>query len=123
MKKRMKKTTALLLSLALAASTFAQEADDGFVVPLDEDFSKAVIADPAAVAAGPMSNVKQGLYIKLTSSNKSLIRDIATGEKKGYEFDNSHLISEANWWFWGDITPKFHLDTEISAWKFDKTLY
>lgn len=123
MKKRMKKTTALLLSLALAASTFAQEADDGFVVPLDEDFSKAVIAAPAAVAAGPMSNVKQGLYIKLTSSNKSLIRDIATGEKKGYEFDNSHLISEANWWFWGDITPKFHLDTEISAWKFDKTLY
>ena len=123
MKKRMKKSTALLLSLALATSAFAQEADDGFVVPLDEDFSKAVIATPAAAPTGPMANVTQGLYIKLTSSNKSLIRDIATGEKKGYEFNNSHLLSEANWWFWGDITPNFHIDAEIAAWKFDKTLY
>lgn len=123
MKTKMKKLMLLPL-LLLTASLFAQEADDGFVVPLDEDFSKAIVASPAAAAAtGPMSNVKQGLYIKLTSSNKSLIRDIATGTKKGYEYDNSHLISEANWWFWGDITPNFHLDAEIAAWKFDKTLY
>ena len=121
--KRKQKALALFAMIGLCSTLFAQEADDGFVVPLDEDFSKVTIAAPAAAATGPMSNVKQGIYIKLTSSNKSLIRDIATGEKKGYEYDNSHLISEANWWFWGDISPKFHLDAEIAAWKFDKTLY
>ena len=114
----------LLPLLLLTASLFAQEADDGFVVPLDEDFSKAIVASPAAAAAtGPMSNVAQGLYIEVTASTQSLIRDIATGKKKGYEFDNAHFLSKANWWFWGNITPNFHLNAEVAVWKFDKTMY
>ncbi|WP_407425046.1 hypothetical protein [Treponema sp.] len=119
--------TSVALALVLASSlAFAQqEADDGFIVPLNEDFTKSVVASPAPAAqsAGEASSVKQGLWIETTSSNQSLIRDIATGKKKGYEFDNSHFISEANWWFWGDITPNFHLDATISIWEFDKTLY
>ncbi|MBQ7159004.1 MAG: hypothetical protein IJS09_06250 [Treponema sp.] len=121
--KRIKKALVLFATMGLAASVFAQEATDGFVVPLDEDFSKVTVSAPSAEATGAGRNVKQGIYIKVTSSNKSLIRDIAKGEKKGYEFDSSHFLSEANWWFWGDISPSFHLDAEIAAWKFDKTLY
>ena len=119
------KKTLLCMVLALTASlSFAQEADDGFVVPLNEDFSKAItVSSVATTPTGPMANVKQGLWIETTSSNQSLIRDIATGKKKGYEFDNAHFISEANWWFWGDITDNFHLDATISIWEFDKTLY
>ena len=125
-KKNIQKAKAFLAALGMAAlgasAAFPQEADDGFVVPLDEDFSTAVVSAPAA-ATGGASSVKQGLWVEVTSSNKAIVRDIASCEKKGYEFDNSHFLSEANWWFWGDITPTFHLDAEISAWNFDKTLY
>ena len=117
--------TSVCMAFALLASSlaFAQEADDGFIVPLNEDFSNAVVAAPAPVAAGGASSVKQGAWIEVTSSNKSLIRNIATGKKKGYEFDNSHFLTNLNWWFWGDISPKFHLDAEVAVWDTDKTLY
>ncbi|MBR1535972.1 MAG: hypothetical protein IJ630_03435 [Treponema sp.] len=120
----MKKTKYILLFTALFASLlFAQEADDGFIVPLNEDFSKAVVvAEPVAKAvSGP--NIKQGLWIEVASKNNSIIRNISDGTKKGYEFDNSHFTGEFNWWFWGEIGKNFHLDAEISALNFDKTLY
>ena len=109
--------------LLVSSVIFAQEADDGFVVPLNEDFSKAIVAAPSPTQSGAASLVKQGLFIEVTSSNQAIIRDIATGKKKGYEMDNAHFLSKANWWFWGDITPNFHLDAEISVWNTDKTLY
>lgn len=123
--KKIQKALALFATLGLASLAGAQEATDGFVVPLDQDFSKAVTAAPANQGGGSDSpvQIKQGLWIEVTSSNKALIRDIATGEKKGYEFDNAHFLSEANWWFWGDIGTHFHLDAEIAAWNFDKTLF
>lgn len=116
--------TAACLALVTAALS-AQAASDGFVVPLDEDLTKAVSAESAAPAAvsASSSSVSQGIWIETTSTNKALIRDVATGKKKGYEFDNSHFLSNANWWFWGDINKSFHLDAEISVWDFDKTLY
>jgi len=120
MKKIVSALTVLLASYLPLAS---QAATDGFIVPLDEDLTKAISAAPAATASAAASSVKQGAWIEVTSSNKSLIRDIATGKKKGYEFDNSHFISMMNWWFWGDISPSFHLDAEIAVWDFDKTLY
>ncbi len=130
MKKNLNKIRKISLAAALALlgfAAFAQEADDGFVVPLDEDFSKATVSAPAAAtaaaAAGPMSNVKQGLWIEVASKNNSLIRNVSDGTKKGYEFDNSHFTGEFNWWFWGEINEYFHLDAEISALNFDKTLY
>ena len=113
----------LLLAAMGLPSVFAQEADDGFVVPLNEDFSNAVVISAPAASGGGASSVKQGLFIEVTSSNQAIVRDIATGEKKGYEFDNAHFLSKANWWFWGDITPNFHLDAEIAVWNTDKTLY
>ncbi|MBP5284086.1 MAG: hypothetical protein J6Y93_05420 [Treponema sp.] len=121
----MKKLKYILPFMVLASClSFAQEADDGFIVPLNEDFSKVPAEVPSAPAdSGSSSAVKQGAWIEVTSSNKSLIRDIATGKKKGYEFDNSHFLTNMNWWFWGDISPKFHLDAEVSVWDCDKTLY
>ncbi|WP_294429109.1 hypothetical protein [uncultured Treponema sp.] len=121
---KMNKKISVLLALSLLiSSSYAQEANDGFVVPLNEDFSKAVSAAPAQASTAGNSSVAQGAWIELTSSNKAIIRDIATNEKSGYEFDNSHLLSNLNWWFWGDITPSFHLDAEISVYDFDKTIY
>lgn len=126
----MKKILSILIGAAvLALPALSQAADDGFLVPLDEDLTKSVSASSdntgggtvSAPASGP--SIAQGLWIEATSSNKSIIRDIATGEKPGYEFDNSHLVSEANWWFWGTIGDKFQLDAEVSVWDFDKTLY
>ena len=70
-----------------------------------------------------MANVLQGIWIEATSKTNAIIRDIATGEKAGWELDNQHLLSNANWWFWGDINKTFHLDAEIGVWKFDRTLY
>ena len=40
MKTNLKKAIAMLAVSALALSAFAQEATDGFIVPLGEDFSK-----------------------------------------------------------------------------------
>ena len=118
-------TTASAMSLLC----FAQAATDGFVVPLDQDLtnSKGTALLPPPIPENNIEvskvNLSQGLWIEATSSNKAIIRDIASGEKSGYEFDNSHFISEANWWFWGNVGKNFQLNAEISVWDFDKTLY
>lgn len=126
MKKYLSKIRKSLLCLVLclfAVSAFAQqEADDGFIVPLDEDLSKAVSVAPAT-ATGPTANIAQGIWIEATSSNKAIIRNISDGTKKGYEMDNSHFLTNANWWFWGAINDTFFLDAEISVWDTDKTLW
>jgi len=101
--------------------------EDTFAIDLNRDFTQEEASAPVAVegaaATGPMANVLQGLWIETTSDTGAIIRDIATGEKKGYEIDNQHFKSNANWWFWGDITKNFHLDAEIGVWNFDRTLY
>ena len=126
----MKKILSILIGAAvLALPALSQAADDGFLVPLDEDLTKSVSASSdntgggtvSAPASGP--SIAQGVWIEATSSTKAIIRDIKSGEKSGYELDNTHAASNANWWFWGDFTPNFHLDAEISVWDFDKTLY
>ena len=116
-----------LLSLLLLSVLFAQESDvsDDFYIPLDEDFSQVTVNEESVAnnTSAEKSNIAMGLWIESYSKNESLIRDIASGEIPGYEFDNSHLISYANWWFWGNITKNFQLDAEIALWDFDKTLY
>ena len=126
--KRIQKACALFATLGLAASLFAQEADDGFVVPLDQDLSKAISEAPAQTAnqgggieSGP--KIKQGLWTEIYSDNVSLIRNVSDGKTSGYEFDNAHFVGEANWWFWGEINKYFTLDAEISVLNFNKTLY
>ena len=58
--KRIQKACALFATLGLAASLFAQEADDGFVVPLDQDLSKAISEAPAQTAnQGGVLNLAQ----------------------------------------------------------------
>ncbi|MDR2070827.1 MAG: hypothetical protein LBP81_05370 [Treponema sp.] len=61
--------------------------------------------------------------METTSHNTFLIRDIAGGEKEGYEFDRSGFYTKANWWFWGNITPSFLLDAELGVWEIDHPLY
>lgn len=126
----MKKIVSIILSIFIISCAFAQIADDGFVVPIHEDFtgnSSAATEEGATVATSTTtsssSSILQGVWIEVTSDNQALIRDIATGEKSGYEFDNSHFLSNANWWMWGELAPGVILDAEISAWNFDKTLY
>ena len=102
----------------------AVEVDDTFYVDLSSDLAEEISDEPAADAGnGKMANVLQGIWIEATSNTNAIIRDIATGEKAGWEMDNQHLLSNANWWFWGDINKTFHLDAEIGVWKFDKVLY
>lgn len=105
----------------------SMNATDGFKVDLKGDLnatpSAGNVQSAAPAAEGNSSKIKQGFWVELTSETQSLIRDIATGEKSGYEIDNSHLKSNANWWFWGDPSDNFHLDAEISVWNFDKTMY
>src|SRR5574344_1293318 len=121
-----KRVTAILAAIALAAvPAIAQDAEatDAAIddaIPFDEDLSVSVTKTEGT---GSKSSLAQGIWIEVTSDNTSLIRDIATGEKSGYEFDKSELKSLGNWWFWGDINPLFHLDAEISEWDFDKVLY
>src|SRR5574344_1901534 len=121
-----KRVTAILAAIALAAvPAIAQDAEatDAAIddaIPFDEDLSVSVTKTEGT---GSKSSLAQGIWIEVTSDNTSLIRDIATGEKSGYEFDKSELKSLGNWWFWGDINPLFHLDAEISVWNFDKVLY
>jgi hypothetical protein len=64
-----------------------------------------------------------GLWIELTSNNTSLIRDIATGEESGYEFDRSALYTKANWWLWGQFGPLFEVDAEVGLWAIDHAFY
>lgn len=98
------------------------ENDDDISVPINEDLTNAVAV--AATSAGPAKpTLLQGLWIEATSHNTSIIRDIATGEKPGYEFDKSVLSTKANWWFWGDVSPKFHLDAEVALWNINHTMY
>jgi len=98
----------------------------GFSIDVNKDMTAEAVAAPVVQeggATGPLANIKTGLWIETTSDTNAIIRDIATGEKSGYEVDNQHLKSNANWWFWGDINKDFHLDAEISLWNFDRTLY
>ncbi|MCR5125974.1 MAG: hypothetical protein K6B43_12410 [Treponema sp.] len=130
----MKKTKYILLFTALfASSLFAQEADDGFVVPLNEDLKNAIsdsnagnanaAADSAPTAAGPFKDLKMGVWIETQGVSESLIRNVSDHTKKGYEFDNAHWKTEANWWFWGKVSENVFLSSEISVLNFDKTLY
>jgi len=64
-----------------------------------------------------------GLWVETTSNNTFLIRDIATGEKAGFEFDSSAINTKANWWFWAEFLSKFQLDAEIGVWEADIPLY
>ena len=124
----MKKVLGLLAAILLCTVAFAQDADsdwdDGFSIDLDADLTDAISDAPAEGGGnGKMANVLQGIWIEAGSKTNAIIRDIATGEKSGYEIDNQHLLSNANWWFWGDINKTFHLDAEIGVWKFDRVLY
>ena len=47
----------------LTASAFGQAANDGFVVPLDEDLTKAVVESAAPAAAAGNAAVLQGIWI------------------------------------------------------------
>ncbi|MCR4733912.1 MAG: hypothetical protein K5829_02760 [Treponema sp.] len=128
-----KKVLCVIAAGLISFSAFAQETleesdwsefDDGFSIDLDEDLSEAISEEPVEnTGSGKMANVLQGIWIETTSKTNAIIRDIATGEKSGYEIDNQHFASNANWWFWGDITKTFHLDAEIGVWNFDKVLY
>ena len=133
-KNMIKRTASLLAAVCLSSTVFAQEANDGFIVPLNEDFSKpaqqtAEIGDslPAsnkeAAPAGKFSNLSMGLWVQTQNVNESLIRNVSDSKKKGYEFDNSHFKTEANWWFWGNVSENVFLSSEISVLNFDKTLY
>ncbi|WP_191014587.1 hypothetical protein [Treponema zioleckii] len=132
----MKKSKYILLLTALfASSLFAQEANDGFVVPLNEDLKNAIFAATAngnanaesanntQSAAGPFKDLKMGLWLETQAVTESLIRNISDHTKKGYEFDNAHWKTEANWWFWGKVSKNVLLSSEISVLNFDKTLY
>ena len=121
----MKKFTAIAGTLLLsAAGLFAQAASDGFLVPLDKDLTNAIKENASpVVAAASGSKVLQGIWIETTSQSDFLIRDVASGEKKGFELDQNHFLSNANWWFWGDINSTFHLDAEIAVWDFDKVIF
>ena len=142
--RKMKKPSALLALTLLSLSLFAQEADDGFVVPLGEDLSNAIGSSGAegnlgfgdapsdntgggtttsTTAAAPSRNIQMGLWIETQSDNVALIRNVKDGTKSGYEFDNAHFLTEANWWFWGEVKKGITLDAEISVLNFDKTLY
>lgn len=118
----------LLLSMLISLFTFgiiaqATDFEDDDYIPFDEDLSIIGGEETASSEVVPKSSIAQGLWIEAMSINKSIIRDIATGEIPGYEFDNSQFKSYANWWFWGDINSNFHLDAEISVWDFSKTMY
>ncbi len=122
--------SALCCTLLLTTMFWAQEADDweedDFFLDLSEDLTYAISDDEegGAVTGGRnRSSILQGIWIETVSHTDAIIRDLATGEKSGYEIDDSRLKSNANWWFWGDITPTFHLDAEIGVWSFDKYLY
>lgn len=123
MKKFIALTGTFLLS---AASLFAQAANDGFLVPLEKDLTQAIKTNTSVQnenASANASKIAQGVWIETTSQTDFLTRDIATGEKKGFELDSNHFVSNANWWFWGDMNSYFHLDAEISVWDFDMTIF
>ena len=124
----MKKVVSILAVFMFSLALFAQDADsqwdDGFSIDLDLDLSEAISEESSGQGGnGKMANVLQGLWIEASGHTNAIIRDIASGEKKGYEVDNNHFVSNANWWFWGDITKDFHLDAEIGLWNFDNTMY
>ena len=93
----MKKTIAALLFFAVSLWVFAQEEES--------------------------SSFFMGLWIETTSNNTFLIRDIATGEKAGFEFNRAAIYTKANWWFWAEFASKFQLDAEIGVWEADIPLY
>ncbi len=94
--------------------------NDESIPNVKEDLSDSI---EVASVPGKGPNVLQGLWIEANSYNTSLIRDVASGEKSGYEFDKSVFETYANWWFWGDLSKKFHLDAEISVWNIKHTMF
>lgn len=120
----MKKFLLILISVLLCANfIFAQEIsyDDTSIPMENDDLTNAIAVVTSGEGSGPA--LLQGMWIEATSHNTSIIRDIATGEKSGYEFDNSTFATMANWWFWGDITPNLHLDAEIAVWDLEHVMY
>lgn len=113
--------TAVLFSLCMLSVSAQAVNENDSDIPLDVDLSNSVVQ--TAGNSSSSASVKQGLWIEMTGNNTSLIRDIATGEDKGYEFDNAQFVGEMNWWFWGDYSPNFHMDAEIGILDFSKTLY
>ena len=90
----MKKILTILGTAFLSFSMiFAQAANDGFLVPIDEDLTDAITkaAAPQGAASGP--SLMQGIWIEATSQTDFLIRDIATGEVSGFEVDENHFKS------------------------------
>jgi hypothetical protein len=69
------------------------------------------------------SSFSTGLWLEASSNNTFLIRDIATGEKEGFEFDRAALHTKANWWMWAEFSSKFQLDAELGLWELDLPLY
>ena len=69
------------------------------------------------------SSFYMGLWVETTLNNTFLIRDIATGEKSGFEFNSTSIYTKANWWFWAEFTPKFLLDAEIGVWEVELPVY
>lgn len=120
----MKKNISIFFILALFfCIANAQEIEDEFYIDLDADLTNLETEQQIESVSEKKSNIAQGLWLETTSITNAIIRDLATGEKSGYEIDNSHFMSNANWWFWGNVTPNIDLDAEIAVWNFDKPIY
>lgn len=121
--KQIVKAAAAGIFLMSAAALSAQN-DAADEIPFDTDLSAPAAENAAQTGAvRPAATVAQGIWIQAYGDGKFLTRDVAEGTKKGYEFDKADLVSKANWWFWGDITPSFHLDAEVGVWNFDNVMY
>lgn len=128
----MKKIAIAVAACGICCATLFSQAqnENDSSIPLGEDLSggnavatAATAGQAAPASATGLSALSQGLWIETTVDSKFLTRDLATGEKKGYEFDKADLISKGNWWFYGNLNPSVQLDTEIGVWKFDNVMY
>ncbi|MDR1787660.1 MAG: hypothetical protein LBR16_04335 [Treponema sp.] len=116
---------AIALGLFAAAGTAGAQTlnEDDTTIPLTEDLSKMAGTGGGDQSSKNEASLKMGLWIETVSNNTFLIRDMDKHEKSGFEHDHSAIYSEANWWFWGDLSPSFHLDAEVGVWELDHTLY
>jgi hypothetical protein len=128
----MKKTVIALLLCSVSFWTFAQEAQEeplGEVVQetqqgeVRQETQQGEVRQETQQEAGTSSSFYMGLWIETSSNNSFLIRDIATGEKTGFEFDRAAIYTKGNWWFWAEFASKFQLDAEIGVWEMDLPLY
>ena len=115
----MKKSVIALFLCLVSFWLFAQEAEEISYEnePISQELEPPVSPQPSK------SPFFMGLWLETTSNNTFLIRDIATGEQKGFEFNRAAIHTKANWWFWAELTPKFILDGEIGIWEADLPLY